>query len=125
MLKMVKLKLHRDGQDDVCTWGSLFVDGAFFCRTLEPPPIRYRIPAGTYAVTHYPSKKFKGFRLLIHVTDGHSGILIHEGNTAADTVGCIIVGRAYDNHRVSDSRAALTELMCILECVDFIIIDVV
>ena len=123
---MVRLKLHRDGQDAQCTWGSLFVDGAFFCRTLEPPPVRYRIPAGTYVVSGcYQSKKFKGIRPLIRVTDGHSGILIHEGNTAADTVGCIIVGRKYENHRVSDSRAALTELMCILDRADFIIIDVV
>ena len=123
---MVKLKLRRDGQDDTCTWGSLFVDGAFFCRTLEPPPVRYRIPAGTYVVSGcYQSKKFKGIRPLIRVTDGHSGILIHEGNTAADTVGCIIVGRKYENHRVSDSRAALTELMSILDRQDFIIIDIV
>ena len=123
---MVKLKLHRDGQDAQCTWGSLFVDGAFFCRTLEPPPVRYRIPAGSYVVSGcYQSKKFKGIRPLIRVTDGHSGILIHEGNTAADTVGCIIVGRKYENHRVSDSRAALTELMCILDCADFIVIDIV
>ena len=123
---MVKLKLRRDGQDEQCTWGSLFVDGAFFCRTLEPPPVRYRIPVGTYVVSGcYQSKKFKGIRPLIRVTDGHSGILIHEGNTAADTVGCILVGRTYQNHRVSDSRAALTELMRILDCADFIIIDVV
>ena len=123
---MVKLKLHRDGQDAQCTWGSLFVDGAFFCHTLEPPPVRYRIPTGTYKVTgYYPSKKFKGFRPLVHVKDGHSGILIHEGNTAADTVGCIIVGRSYKDHRVADSRAALTELMCILDGVDDITIDVV
>ena len=74
---------------------------------------------------YYPSKKFKGFRPLVHVKDGHSGILIHEGNTAADTVGCIIVGRSYQDHRVADSRAALTELMCILDCVDDITIDVV
>ena len=126
MHKMVKLKLRRDGQDETCTWGSLFVDGAFFCRTLEPPPVRYRIPEGSYKVTgYYPSKKFKGFRPLVHVKDGHSGILIHEGNTAADTVGCILVGRSYHDHRVADSRAALTELMCILDCVDDITIDVV
>ena len=123
---MVKLKLRRDGQDEQCTWGSLFVDGAFFCCTLEPPPVRYRIPSGTYKVTgYYPSKKFKGFRPLVHVKDGHSGILIHEGNTAADTVGCIIVGRSYKDHRVADSRAALTELMYMLNCVDDITIDVV
>ena len=123
---MVKLKLRRDGQDEQCTWGSLFVDGTFFCRTLEPPPVRYRIPAGTYKVTgYYPSKKFKGFRPLVHVTDGHSGILIHEGNTAADTVGCILVGRSYKDHRVAGSRAALTDLMCILECLYDITIDVV
>lgn len=123
---MVKLKLRRDGQDEQCTWGSLFVDNAYFCRTLEPPPIRYRIPAGSYKVTScYPSSKFKGFRPLVHVKDGHSGILIHEGNTAADTVGCIIVGLSYKDHRVSDSRAALTELRWILDCEDDITIDVV
>lgn len=122
---MVKLKLHRDGQDGVCTWGSLSVDGAFFCRTLEPPPTRYRVPAGRYRVTDaYPSKKFRGFRPLIHVTDGHSGILIHEGNTAADTLGCILVGRSYDNHLLMKSRDALTELMCILDCDSDIVIDI-
>ena len=123
---MVKLKLHRDGQDETCTWGSLFVNGAYYCRTLEPPPVRYRIPAGTYKVTsYYPSKKFKGFRPLIHVTDGHSGILIHEGNTAADTVGCVIVGREYKNHRIYDSRPTLFLMMNFLHFEDDITIDIV
>lgn len=122
---MARLKLRRDGQDDVCTWGSLFVDGAYFCRTLEPPPTRYRVPAGRYQVDDaYPSKKFRGFRPLIRVTDGHSGILIHEGNTATDTLGCILVGRSYDDHRLMKSRDALTELMCILDCDPDIVIDI-
>lgn len=123
---MVKLKLRRDGQDNTCTWGSLFVDGACFCRTLEPPPTRYRVPAGSYRVTGaYPSKKFRGFRPLINVTDGHSGILIHEGNTAADTLGCILVGRVFKEHKLIHSRDALTELMCILDCDPDIVIDIV
>lgn len=110
------LQLHRDGENNLCTFGTLSVNGHVFCRTLEPPPTRYRIPTGTYDVDRdYPSAKFRGFRPLIKVRDGHTGILIHEGNTAADTLGCILVGSRYESGRVVNSRDTLRRLLLLLQ----------
>ena len=84
------------------TIGKLYIDGQYWCDTLEDRvrdlskekkvPGRTAIPAGTYDVVVNISPKFK--RLLprlLHVP-GFEGILIHRGNTAADTAGCILVG---------------------------------
>lgn len=110
------LLLHRDGENNLCTFGTLSVNNRVFCRTLEPPQTRYRIPTGTYDVDRdYPSAKFRGFRPLVKVRDGHTGILIHEGNTAADTLGCILVGSHYESGRVVNSRDTLRRLLLLMQ----------
>jgi hypothetical protein len=52
------------------------------------------IPAGQYIITpeEHPTKG-KVFRLS-HV-DGRSGILVHRGNSPADTEGCLILGMRF------------------------------
>jgi hypothetical protein len=51
------------------------------------------IPAGSYKMRISKSPKFG--RLLPEILDvpGFSGIRIHKGNTAADSSGCLIIGR--------------------------------
>jgi hypothetical protein len=102
---MVKIKLKllryvRPSPDeygrDVCpTLGVLFVNNKYFCYTLEPSwknnYFNSCIPDGTYKVQHYTSQKF-GKCLIVQGAPGRSGILIHKGNVATDTTGCILVG---------------------------------
>lgn len=98
----MKLRLERTAPRSTYTVGHLYADGAYVCDTLEDPvrdltrekkvPGQTAIPVGTYDVVVNISPKFK--RLLprlLHVP-GFEGILIHRGNTAADTAGCILVG---------------------------------
>ena len=106
----MKLVLKRTARRPAYTIGKLYVDGEYFCDTLEdtdrglrqdmPLPEIQRIkvmnetaiPAGTYKVTVNVSPRFG--RLLPRLLDvpGFDGILIHRGNTDRDTSGCILVG---------------------------------
>lgn len=98
----MKLRLERSFLKAAYTVGRLEVDGAYFCDTLEDRvrdlsrekkvPGETAIPAGTYEVIVNVSPRFK--RKLPRLLDvpGFEGILIHRGNTAADTAGCILVG---------------------------------
>ena len=83
------------------------------------------IPTGRYRVTlDVVSPRFKarpwarpyGGRVprLLGVP-GFEGVLIHPGNTAADTDGCILVGRNTAVGRVTDSVATYHKVMALLE----------
>lgn len=76
------------------------VDGneVYKCYTLEDP-IRDKkvwgdtaIPAGTYTVKVRFSNRFKKDLPGVQNVKGFDGVLIHGGNTKADTHGCILVG---------------------------------
>ncbi len=63
--------------------------------TLENPlretPTDSRIPAGTYTCKPYNSEAHPNCWELTNVS-GRTKILIHSGNTEADTLGCVLVG---------------------------------
>jgi hypothetical protein len=106
----MELKLQRRFKGSDYTTGSLYVNGEYFCDTLEDTDrgltqsmplveikqkkIRHEtaIPTGVYKVivNMSPAKK----RMLPRLLDvpGFSGILIHRGNTQNDSSGCILVG---------------------------------
>lgn len=75
------------------------------------------IPAGTYEVVAHGWEKdsrvkFKQVWRLLDVP-GRSGILIHAGNTHADTSGCILVGLGLaisGDARVTSSKGAIERL---------------
>ena len=81
------------------TIGCLWIEGTRFCDTLEDRvrdlkqepkvPGATAIPAGRYEVIVNRSPRFG--RDLPRLP-GFEGILIHRGNTAKDTAGCILVG---------------------------------
>lgn len=95
------------------TIGRLFVDGTYLCDTLED---RVRdlahelkvtgetaIPAGRYEIIVNHSPRFgRQLPRLIGVP-GFEGILIHRGNTPADTAGCILVGENRELGKVVNS----------------------
>ena len=106
----MKLTLKRIAKRDTYTIGKLYVDGMYFCDTLEDKdrglyqvmPLldiqkikvihETAIPTGVYKVIVNQSPKFG--RLLPRLLDvpGFEGILIHRGNTDKHTSGCILVG---------------------------------
>ena len=74
----------------------------------------FAIPEGRYAVVITWSPKFKMWLSLLLGGPDFShlfkGIRIHMGNTAADTAGCILVGRNQLVGRLLESRKWLYEL---------------
>lgn len=104
------LKLFRTEIGPTAVSGKLYVDNVAFCDTLEPAPaaskgatsskdnvaLRYGAPGciapGFYPVRLTMSPRFGEVLPLIDRVIGRTGIRIHPGNTAADTVGCILVG---------------------------------
>lgn len=98
----MKLMLERNYKKTDYTVGRLYVDGAFFCDTLEDRvrdlsrekkvPGKTAIPAGKYEVIVNISPRFKRKLPRLLNVPGFEGILIHRGNTPEDTAGCILVG---------------------------------
>ena len=65
---------------------------------------RSAIPEGRYAVVISFSPKFKQWLPILLGVPKFEGIRIHAGNTAADTEGCILIGKNREVGKVLDSR---------------------
>ena len=117
----MKLRLVRENTTDETTLGNLYMDGIWFCHTLEDQDRRLEaggvkvrgktaIPLGTYAVTIDWSTRFA--KQMLHVLDvpQFEGIRIHAGNTIFDTEGCILLGEDVDRDVLVHSRIAVNRL---------------
>jgi hypothetical protein len=116
------LALHRVEAVGDATIGEMYLDGTFFCYTLEDVVRdlgpngegkvwgKTAIPAGTYEILLSFSPKFQ--RLMPRLMDVpfFDGILIHKGNTAENTHGCILVGDVRDGATIKQSTAAYERL---------------
>jgi hypothetical protein len=118
----MKLLLKRNKFLDDRTLGELYIDGVYFCKTLEdkvrPQKIQNEtaIPAGTYNVIVNESPKFKRFLPRLLDVPNFSGVLIHAGNTPADTQGCVLVGESYtSNNDLFKSKIYEEKLVEILQ----------
>jgi Family of unknown function (DUF5675) len=85
--------------------------GDQFAYTLELPwrdnlPGVSCIPTGTYPVVIAWSNRFQKLMPRLIGVPGRDGILIHSGNTRADTEGCILLGKERTTSGVSYSRLA-------------------
>lgn len=97
---MIKLLVKREFFAETYTIGKLYVDGVYFCDTLENPvrpegvkiPNETAIPYGTYEIIVNFSPKFKRILPRLLNVPMFDGILIHRGNSVKDTSGCILVG---------------------------------
>ena len=125
----MKLKVIREVKNDICTIGSLFINGEFFCYTLEDKDRGLKqtdsllfiqtkkifgltaIPSGTYKLIVNQSPKFK--RMLPRILDikGFDGVLIHRGNTADHSLGCLLVGYKKGDNSIFESTKAETDLV--------------
>lgn len=124
----MKLTVERFEHSPEETFGRLLIDGEFKCFTLEDQYRKVkvkgdtRIPAGTYKVDLVDSPNFTpryGHKMLwVKDVPGFTGILIHCGNTDADTAGCLLVGKKIGalNYKraVLDSKIAYKEIYPII-----------
>lgn len=110
--------LYRDPSTQYGTFGTLYDGDKILCCTLEDPWLNNKknvssVPAGTYSVVKHNSYKYSNVWRLEDVK-GRTGILIHAGNTADDTSGCILVGRGIGTVKskpaIINSQAALKSL---------------
>lgn len=71
------------------------------------------IPDGKYLVTKHSGTRYKDVWKLNNVP-GRSAILIHWGNTEADTDGCVLVGNSFANFNgvpgIKNSKATIDML---------------
>jgi hypothetical protein len=111
----MQLKVDRFLSNQKSTIGRLYIDGTQVCFTLEDAyhevkvPGETRIPAGTYGVHLKPfgtsrmdlrysqlfGLEFHKGMLELQDVPNYSGVLIHVGNWAKDTEGCLLLGTRY------------------------------
>ena len=68
------------------------------------------IPYGRYEIDWTLSNRFKIFMPILKNVKGYEGIRIHKGNTAIDTLGCLICGTRKKNNMVTESTMATKKL---------------
>ena len=140
----MKIKVDRKYKKDTYTIGNLYIDGKWFCNTLEDKdrglkqtdPINVikskkvygetAIPTGRYRITldvvspKYSSvawyRNLCGGRMprLINVP-GFEGVLMHPGNTAVDTLGCLLVGLNTVKGKLTSSRDYFKKLYKLMD----------
>lgn len=140
----MELKVERKYRKEDYTIGNLYVNGKYFCNTLEDKDRglsktmslleinrkkvmhKTAIPTGKYTVSlnvvspKYSTVQFyKEFannskvpRLLN--TPGFEGILIHCGNDANDSSGCILIGENKAKGKILNSKETFKKLYPIL-----------
>ena len=140
----MKLTLKRIAKRDTYTIGRLYINGEYFCDTLEDKDRGLKqsmslseikakkvygktaIPAGEYEITlhiispKYSKKpwfvKFCGAKMprILNIP-GYDGVLIHEGNSDKDTCGCVLVGKNTVVGKVLESKNTFAKLYPILK----------
>ena len=135
----MRLTLRRIAKKETYTIGRLYVDGIYVCDTVEDKdrglkshhPLEQiskvkvygetAIPMGTYTIdmdkvspkfsNRSWAKPYSGKIPRLLSVPGFESILIHPGNTAASSLGCILVGINDKVGRVSDSQRTFKRLM--------------
>ena len=123
----MKITVNRFVSDDDSTVSRIGIDGKFACFGLEDEfravkkVGETRIPAGSYAVglrtegghhAQYRQQFPQMHRGMLHIqkVPGFEFILVHCGNTQADTAGCLLVGSSANteqgNMSIGASRVA-------------------
>ena len=104
--RKVEMILIRDNIIGDAVLGSLLIGGQKICETLENK--NYLLPYGDYKLNVSKSPTF-GRELPLIFNDKvkmQRGFRIHAGNTASDSLGCILVGFGRVNDTITNSRKA-------------------
>ena len=110
----MNLEVKRIFKGNKYTIGKLYIDGKYFCDTMEPPVRLIKpkaIPLGKYKVIINHSNKFNKLLPLLLNVEGFEGIRIHNGSYPEDSLGCILVGKNKIKGMLVDSRYTLMQLM--------------
>jgi hypothetical protein len=125
----MNLELIRKEFTDKSTIGELYINGKFFCFTLEDkdrglqstdPLILINtkkiwgetaIPYGTYEVKLTMSNRFKRVLPILLNVKGYTGVRMHRGNTAEHSHGCPLVGYKKAYNTIFESTKAENDLM--------------
>lgn len=111
------LTLVRYTRTETAVLGSLYLNGAFICYTLENAA--KAIPCGMYTVQNSISPKFKRELPLVYnstTVKASRGIRIHRGNTAKDSQGCVLVGMGRDVKKNFITESTPAETMVTMLC---------
>ncbi len=118
----MEIVIKRIAKKTTYTIGKLYIDGKYFCDTLEDKDRGLRdtmsvdeilsikvkhetaIPTGTYNIDITYSPKFKKQLPLILNVKGFEGIRVHSGNSDKDSSGCVILGQNKVVGKVINSR---------------------
>ena len=128
----MKLTLKRIALRSTYTIGRLYVDGNYFCDTLEDTVrdlnkngkfdngekkvyAKTAIPYGTYEIKWTYSPRFKKYTPQLMNVPSFEGIRIHAGNTSADTEGCLILGENKQVGKVLNSRVTINKFYTIIK----------
>jgi hypothetical protein len=125
----MELKLIRETFTEKSTIGSLYVNGIFFCYTLEDKDRRLEsggvkeyaktaIPRGKYKVVLSFSNRFKKYLPELINVPQFAGIRIHAGNTADHSEGCILVGATKTVDFIGQSQVTFGKLMKAIQAVE-------
>lgn len=134
----MELRLKRIARKASYTIGRLYIDGVRFCDTIEDkdrglrqdmaraaikrikvqgetaiPTGRYRVTLGVKSPKMSQKKAYEfcdGYVPRLINVPGFDGILIHIGNTARDSEGCILVGENREVGKVLNSTATFKRL---------------
>ncbi|MDE1326062.1 DUF5675 family protein [Vibrio aestuarianus] len=118
--KSTVIKLTRKWQTLESTIGEYFIEGTdikgYILEEKGPDTTEsgkeQRIPEGEYALELHYGRRFKGVLKLYNDSVPKSrAILIHTGNTARDTEGCLLPGKTKGKNFVGNSRIALEEII--------------
>ncbi|MDA3900078.1 MAG: DUF5675 family protein [Spirochaetes bacterium] len=121
------LTVKRKTESKESTIGELYIDGKFECYTLEdigrPKKIwgKTRIQAGSYRIKFRKIGRFHNrykvrfksiYKGMLHILNIplFQYVLIHCGNTAKHTAGCLLVGKSYTSDRLIDSTTAYKQM---------------
>lgn len=122
----MKLTLKRIALRSTYTIGRLYVDGNYFCDTLEDTVrdlnkngkfdngekkvyAKTAIPYGTYEIKWTYSPRFKKYTPQLMNVPSFEGIRIHSGNSSTDTEGCLLLGENKKVGMVLNSRATISK----------------
>ena len=128
----MKLTLKRIALRPTYTIGRLYVDGNYFCDTLEDTVrdlnkngkfdngekkvyAKTAIPYGTYEIKWTYSPRFKKYTPQMMNVPSFEGIRIHAGNTSADTQGCLLLGENKQVGKVLNSRATINKFYTLIK----------